>query len=104
MEGLMQPARLQARILQWAEGEVRLGKLQPKSGAILSAILYRGELPRGEVAESVGTGGRQARRVVAPLLESGVLHLESPRAPLLLSFPAALAARWMPGLFPEKTG
>jgi len=38
------------------------------------------------------------------LIESGVLHSESPRAPLRLYFPAALAARWMPGLFPEKTG
>jgi hypothetical protein len=25
-----------------------------------------------------------------------------PRDPLWLAFPAALAARWMPGLFPEQ--
>jgi Fic family protein len=104
MEELMQPAQLHTRILQWAETEIRLGNLQPKSRAILSAILYRGELPRGEIQEIVGTGDRQARRVVAPLIASGVLHSQSPRAPLLLSFPAALASRWMPGLFPEKTG
>jgi hypothetical protein len=28
--------------------------------------------------------------------------MSSPRAPLRLVFPAALASRWMPGLFPEK--
>jgi len=27
---------------------------------------------------------------------------ESTRAPLRLTFPAKLAPRWMPGLFPEK--
>jgi hypothetical protein len=26
----------------------------------------------------------------------------SPRAPLRLAFPAQLASRWMPGMFPEK--
>jgi len=27
---------------------------------------------------------------------------ESSRAPLRLAFPAALASRWMPGLFPDR--
>jgi hypothetical protein len=47
-------------------------------------------------------GERQARRIAAALLERGVLVSESPRAPLRLAFPAALASRWMPGLFPEQ--
>jgi hypothetical protein len=54
--------------------------------------------------ELVGTGERQARRVVSALIERGVLLSESTRAPLRLAFPATLAARWMPGLFPEKNG
>jgi len=32
-----------------------------------------------------------------------VLVSDSARAPLRLVFPATLASRWMPGLFPEKT-
>ncbi|NIO09986.1 MAG: Fic family protein [Deltaproteobacteria bacterium] len=104
MEGLMQPDQLQARILLWAEEEVRLNKLPPKSGAILEAVLYRGELPRADTANIVGTGVRQARRVVSALIDKGVLVSESTRAPLRLAFPATLAARWMPGLFPERTG
>jgi Fic family protein len=103
MEGLVQPDRLRTRILLWAEEETRLGGLPAKSGAILEAVLYRGELPRGEAASVIGTGDRQARRVVSTLLEKEVLVSESPRAPLKLAFPAALAERWMPGLFPEKT-
>lgn len=102
MEGLMQPDRLRARIALWAEEEIRLNWLPPKSGAVLDALLYRGELPRGDVAAVVGTGDRQARRVVAALIERGVLASDSPRAPLRLAFPAAFAARWLPGLFPER--
>ena len=104
MEELMQPDRLRARILLWAEEEIRLDKLPPKSGNILEAVLYRGALPRADAAGVVGAGERHARRIVSALIERGVLASDSARAPLRLVFPAALASRWMPGLFPEKTG
>ena len=104
MEGLMQPDRLRARILLWAEEQVRLELLPAKSGSILEALLYRGELPRGDAAGIVGTGDRQARRIVSALFEQGVLASDGMRAPLRLAFPATLASRWMPGLFPERTG
>ena len=101
MEQLMQPDRLRTRILLWAEEETRLDHLPPQSGSILEAVLYRGELPRADASYVVGTGERQARRVVSALLEQGILTSESTRAPLRLAFPAKLASRWMPGLFPE---
>ena len=101
MEGLMQPDQLRARILLWVEEEIRLNKLPPKSGAVIEALLYRGELPRGDIATIVGASERQARRVVSTLMDQGVLRSESTRAPLHLAFPAILASRWMPRLFPE---
>jgi Fic family protein len=104
MEELVQPQRLRNRILIWAEEEIRANALPPKSGAVLEAILYRGELPRGEIAALLGTSDRQARRVTSALIEREVITSESPRAPLHLAFPATLASRWMPGLFPERTG
>lgn len=102
MEGLVQPNRLRDRILLWAEEEVRAGNLPPRAGAVLEATLFRGELPRGDVANLLGTSARHTRRVVSALVERGVLVSESSRAPLRLAFPAALAGRWMPGLFPEQ--
>jgi Fic family protein len=102
MESLVQPDRLRARIVLWAEEEVRIGTLPSKSTSILEAVLYRGELPRGEAAGVVGASGRHARRIVSALIERGVLTADSARAPLRLVFPASLASRWMPGLFPEK--
>ena len=103
MEGLAQPDRLRDRILIWAEEEIRADVLPPRSGNVLEAVLYRGELPRGEVAHVLNASERQARRVTAALIEHEVLTSESTRAPLRLAFPAKLAPRWMPGLFPEQT-
>jgi Fic family protein len=102
MESLMQPDRLRTRILLWAEEEIRLNTLPPKAGSILEAVLYRGELPRADAAGVVGAGERHARRIVSALVERGVLTSEGPRAPLRLVFPATLASRWMPGMFPER--
>lgn len=103
MEGLVQPNRLRDRILIWAEEEIRADTLPPKSGMVLEAVLFRGELPRGEVAALLGTGERQARRITSALMEHEVLASETSRAPLRLNFPAKLASRWLPGLFPEQT-
>ena len=103
MERLVQPDRLRDRILIWTEEEIRAGVLPPKSGKVLETILYRGKLPRGEVATLLNTGDRQARRITSALIKAEVITSESSRAPLHLAFPARLASRWMPGLFPEKT-
>ncbi len=103
MEELVQPDGLRSRILLWAEEEHRGGRLPDRAGAILEAVLYRGELPRGDAAGIVGTSDRQARRIVSALLQAGVLTSESTRGPLRLAFPAKLAPRWMPGLFPEES-
>jgi len=39
---------------------------------------------------------------VAELTKVGALTSDSSKAPLRLAFPATLATRWMPGLFPER--
>lgn len=102
MESLIQPDRLRTRILGWADEETKFGALPAKAGKVLEAVLYRGELPRGDADAVVGAGERQARRIVSALIEKGVLTSETPRAPLRLVFPATLATRWMPGLFPDQ--
>ena len=102
MEELVQSGRLRERIRLWVEEEIRLEALPQHAGNVLDAILYRGELPRGEVAGTVGKGDRQARRIVSALQDAGVVTSASTRAPLKIAFPARLAERWMPGLFPGK--
>ena len=101
MEHLVEPNALRTRILIWAQEEIRLGALPVRAGRLLEAALIRGEIQRGDMAETVGTSERQARRIVSALLERKVLTSDGPRAPLRLNFPAALASRWLPGLFPD---
>jgi Fic family protein len=102
MEQLVQPDRLRERILRWAGEESDGNRLPAKAGAVLEALLYRGELPRRDVSALLDLTDRHARRVVSALIERGVLVSESPRASLFLTFPATLASQWMPGLFPHK--
>ena len=101
MESLVQPNRLRNRIMIWVEEEIRARALPLKAGNILEAILYRGELPRSSVCEILDVSERQARRVVAALVENNVIRSDTTRSPLRLVFPAKLAVRWLPGLFPE---
>jgi Fic family protein len=102
MEDLMRPARLRDRILIWAEEEIRAGALPSKSDVILRAVTMQGELTRAEAVDLLGLTERSARRVTSALLDIGALSSTSTRAPLKLAFPAKLAGRWMPGLFPEE--
>lgn len=104
MERLIHPDHLRARILSWVQLESQSDGLMSNAGRILESILYRGELPRGEVPALLGVGDRQARRVVNALMVRGALTSDSDRAPLQMRFPAALASAWMPGLFPERPG
>jgi len=57
-------------------------------------------MPRGEVDIATGMPERTAQRIVSALIDKGVLTSGGPRAPLHLVFSAALAPRWMPGLYP----
>lgn len=102
MEQLMEPNRLRSRMIGWAEAESASGALPPKAALVLEAVLFRGELARGDVETLLETSERTARRVTAALLERGALTSASSRAPLKLAFPATLASVWMPGLFPDK--
>ena len=102
MERLVQPDRLRDRILTWAGGATRAGALPHGAEAVLEAVLFRGELPRGDIPAILDASERQARRVTAALVERGALVSASHRAPLRLAFPATLAPHWLPGLFPDR--
>jgi Fic family protein len=100
MRQLVAPEELRRRILRWTDDEVRADRLPQKAGQVLEAVLYRGELPRGDVPGLLNLTDRQSRRITSALIDRGVLTASSPKAPLHLAFPAALAEYWMPGLFP----
>ena len=100
MEGLVQPSRPRERLFLWAEREIQAGTLSPNADSVLEAILYRGEIHRGEIPGLLGVSERQARRITSSLLNHEIVTSDSNRAPLRLSFPARLAPHLMPVFFP----
>jgi len=100
MEGLMRPAELRARIMAWADDEIRTKRLHDKAKLVLDHILFNGILERKDLPGIVGSDDRQARRIAQPLVEIGLIRSTSTRAPYALAFPAELAPRLMPGLYP----
>jgi hypothetical protein len=100
MSELMQPDRLRARVLTWAEEEVRLGSFSKAAILVMEAVLFRGELPRADIAGLIQGSERSGSRLVSQLNAFGVLTSSSSRAPLRLALPATMAHRWFPGLYP----
>jgi len=102
MEKLVQPNELRGRIQLWVEEQAKQKRMNPKAGMLLDAILYRGEVPRGDVAKILGLSTRYSREPVSQLAEEGVIASNTPYGPLHIVFTAKLAPRWMPGLFPQE--
>ena len=100
MEGLMQPKALRERMLRWAEEEIGYSRLPAQAPRALDAILFKGTLPRAEVAAVIGQSERSARNITTALSKEGIIFSAGPRDDWQIAFPAKLAPRLMPGLFP----
>jgi Fic family protein len=103
MEGLMRPQDLRNRIMAWADDEIRLNRLHEKTKLLLSQVLFAGSIERKDMPGIVGANERQARRMAEPLVKIGLFRSATPKAPYVLGFPAELAGRLMPGLYPGST-
>jgi Fic family protein len=104
MGNLLEPATLLTRIEIYIEEEVRAKRLMRGSFAVLREAVLAGEVERSKIPMLTGYGERGARNVTAPLVERGMLTASSHRAPLRLAFPADVAERWFPNLYPANAG
>jgi len=98
-------ARLKALLLglqaqPWAIGSeksvVKLEALEP-----LHYVAMTGALERSRFIAMTGLEGRTARRVLASLLDFGILEARSPRAPVEIAIPLASLRLLFPNLWPE---
>jgi hypothetical protein len=87
---LMQPDRLRARVLTWAEEEAKLGSFSKAAILVLEAVLFRGELPRSDIEPLIGSE-RSASRIANQLNKFGVLTSSSSRAPWRLALPLCIS-------------
>lgn len=104
MAGLLEPDRLLTRIDIHVEEEIRTKRLQRGSFAVLREAVLSGEVERSRIPALTGYEERAARLVTAALVERGMLTATSHRAPLRLAFPADVAERWFPNLYPANAG
>lgn len=104
MSGLLEPATLLTRIEIHVEEEVRGKRLQRGSFAVLREAVLSGEVERAKIPMLTNYEERGARNVTAGLVERGMLTASSHRAPLRLVFPADVAERWFPNLYPANAG
>lgn len=76
------------------------GRFREDTTLLLENLVYRGSIPRGDVAKLLRHPERTARRVVRLLADEGFIDSPTSRAPLRLKFPAHAA----PYLFPDLYG
>lgn len=100
MQKILRPDELQMRVSLWCEQEVRLGRLPPGSWKLLREALVAGSFARGEADVITGYQERQARTVLAKLLERGVLTSDGPRRRVRLAISTDVVEHWLPALYP----
>src|SRR5262249_24059881 len=79
MEGLMRPPDLRARIMAWADGEIRLDRLHEKAKLLLAHVLFDGRIDRKDMPRIVDANERQARRIAEPLVKIGLFRSATPK-------------------------
>jgi Fic family protein len=104
MSGLLEPSMLLTRMEIHVEEEVRAKRLLRGSSAVLREAVLNGEIERSKIPSLTGYEERGARNVTAALVDRGMLAAASHRAPLRLAFPADVAERWFPNLYPANAG
>jgi Fic family protein len=98
MSSLFELDRLSDRIKVYVERDARL---KPEATALLQQTMMRGEIDRGDVPSITGLPERTARRVLADVLETGLLTSDTPKGRLYLRFPSDTVEVLFPRLFPE---
>ena len=104
MSGLLEPATLLTRMEIYIEEEVRAKRLLRGSFAVVREAVMSGEVERSKIPALTGYEERGARNVTAGLVDRGMLTAATHRAPLRLAFPADVAERWFPNLYPANAG
>lgn len=74
--------------------------LRVEAKYVLTEIMMRGEIARGEVPRLIGLGERTASSLISQLLEEGLVLSDSHRSPLRFHVPAKVIGYYFPDLYP----
>jgi hypothetical protein len=98
MQKLLAPEALSRRVREFVAAEAVGDRLDPRVATLLETAVLFGDVPRGDVPALVGTSDRQARRLVKPLVDRGLLA-GAKDAPLRVAFPLGQSERLFPHLW-----
>ena len=88
---------------EFVAAEAAGGRLDPWVQPLLEKVVLFGTVPRGEVPALVGTGDRQARRLLRPLADRGLLA-GAKDAQLRVAFLLSETERLFPHLWAPTAG
>lgn len=77
--------------------------LRSEARYILTEVMMRGEVPRGEVARITGLGKRTARDLTSQLLDEELVLSKNHKSPLVFNIPSKVVGYYFPSLYPEGT-
>lgn len=98
MDNLFELDSLGPRLSTYVE---RSKTLKPEATRLLEEALIRGQFERGEIARITGLPDRTARRILADVIDAGLLGSETPKGAVSLRFPTEALDILFPRLFPE---
>lgn len=74
--------------------------LRPESKYVLTEIMMRGEIARGEVPRLIGLSERTATDLIGQLIQEELVTSESHRAPIRFHIPSKVVGFYFPELYP----
>lgn len=98
MTNLFDLRSLAQRLRAFVEGHA---ELKPEAAAVLTEVLVRGEVERGEASRITGLPERSARRVLNDVIAQGLLASATPKGPVSLRFPVRSLDTLFPRLYPH---
>ena len=96
MAGMFELASLAERLTELVR---QSDDLPEEAARLLTEVLVRGEVERGEAPRITGLPERSARRVLNRTIAAGLLASETPKGPISLRFPASTLDVLFPRLF-----
>ena len=76
-------------------------QLKMESKYILTEVLLRGEISRGDAKRVTGLPERSARRVLSALKDDGLVTSKSHKSPVRFNIPPKVVGYYFPDLYPE---
>jgi Fic family protein len=98
MRTLLEPEALAGRVREFIAAEAAGNRLDARLQPLLEQAVLFGTVPRGDVPTLLGMSDRQARRLVRPLVDRGLLT-GAKDAPLRIAFPLGESERLFPHLW-----